>query len=186
MLFYLTKLLTEIVLAVLLAVCAGYASHGISSLSAKVSKEHAARNYMLVSAVLGWLFVVVTIIAFVALVAFFEEIAESRWLRRISNSLMYVLIAVLFVIGILMSVAAHEIKRGATYASNKAAYKYASTSALIALISSLTILLIFGGIHIYMIVKHGSGGDVEDSDFPSMGNDFSDTVVTGLITKYMK
>ena len=64
MLLHLTRIITKIALAVILAICAGYASHGAAAIKVKAGDEEAARNYMIVSAVLGWVFVIVTILSF--------------------------------------------------------------------------------------------------------------------------
>lgn len=185
MLLHLTRIITKIALAVILAICAGYASHGAAAIKIKAGDEEAARNYMIVSAVLGWVFVVVTVLSFVAMVVFAEEIAVSRWLRLAEHSVIYMLIGGLFIVGILMAVAAQEVRNGPSYGSNKSVFKYASTAAIIGIVSSVATTLIFGGIHLYDNYKRKNDGGSSTYDVNPLLGEASDALFSGIVNKYV-
>lgn len=156
MLLYMSHIVFEIGLAVILAISAGYASHASIDLTQNDSESRSAHKILVVCSIISWVTVIATVLAFVGQILFPEEIEASPILRKASRGLMYVILIILLVVGILMAIASAQIRGSPDYGSNKSEYKFASTGAIIALIVAGTVGVLYVCLHMYDRYKHGN------------------------------
>lgn len=156
MLLHLTHIIFEIGLAVVLAVMAGYATHATIDLTKGDKEVDTANTLLTTSSAVGWVTVVATIISFVVMIVFPEEIMASKWLRRGVSGMMYVVLGATLIVGILMAYSASLIKKSTEYSHNKDEYKFCKQGAIIGLSFSGTLLVAYLSIQIYDYYKHGS------------------------------
>lgn len=157
MLFHIINIVVSVCLSVVMAVVAGYASHASVDMSKNDKKSHTANSILTTVSVLGWISVVAAIVSFAGMIMFPEEIMASRWLRLVVNGMVYILLVMLLVLGILMAVAAGQIRGSSDYSANKAEYKYTVNGAVVALVVSISLAIAYIGTHVYDRYRHGSG-----------------------------
>lgn len=158
MLFHIVNIFVSIALAVVLAVVTGYATHAVVDMVKTDGRSKSAHSILVAVSVIGWIIVAAAVISFAAMILFPEEIFASRVLRFFVNSMVYILLIATFVIGIMMAVVAVKIRSSVDYIKNKSEYTYATNAALVGLIVSGLLAIIFAGSHYYDMKKHHDPG----------------------------
>ena len=151
---YLSHIVMLVGFAAIAAACAGYATFAAADMVTKSSSESNARTLLIITAAFEWGAAAVALIEAFALIAFAEELLESRLgplLVKMSN---YVFFIILIVGAILSGIAASEISKGVSYGSNQDEYNYAMHSTLIAAITGGLYIAVYTAMHLYASYKH--------------------------------
>ena len=158
MFLQLSHIIFEIALTVALAIAAGYGTHASVDLTTGDKHTDSAKTLLVWSSVLSWLTVIATIISLIGMIVFAEEVMASSLLRKVVGWMMYVVLGVTVIIGIMLAIAASDIKKGTNYIHNKDEHTYASSGAVVALLMGGGFLVVYGAIKAYDYYQHGSLG----------------------------
>lgn len=143
------SLILTFAVTIILAICSGYATHAAASLE----DEKSAHSILTASSIIGWVTIALTIVTFISMIVFPEEILLNPMLRAGVTSLIYIVLFATLLVGILMAYAASVIHGSINYSDNKSEYTYATNGAIIGLVCSGSLLLLYGGIKGYEYYK---------------------------------
>ena len=153
---YLFTIILVIAISVVLAIAAGYAAHGASTIEG-IDNVH---NILIVCAVVGWITIALTILGFIALIVYPEVILLNEWLRMLYTSYVYMILFICLTVGILMTYSAVKIRKSDNYGSNKDVYTMATHGGVVAIVMSGGLIITFIGVKAYTYISghHDNSG----------------------------
>lgn len=136
-------------MTIVLAIASGYSANA----AAHVKGIDKAHSILTASSIIGWVGIGISVVSFIAMLVFAEEILTIPWLRVATTIVIYFVLFATLLVGILLAYAANIIHGDDLYGSNKDPYTMALNGAVVAITMSGVLILSFLAVKAYTYYK---------------------------------